>query len=87
MKMVKKFLVCLLFAAPVLFVPKQSKAGEDNGNNKDNGNHYGENKNNASSPTSVPLDGGLIILMAAGLGLGAKLIYDVKRSNGKQVIA
>ena len=30
-------------------------------------------------PTSIPLDGGLLLLFAAGLGLGAKLIYDRNR--------
>ena len=88
--MIKKFLVCVLIATPFLLVPNQSKAQDDNGNGKDKGNHYGENKHDpptSAAPTSVPVNGGLIILMAAGLGLGAKVIFDAKRSNGEQAIA
>jgi hypothetical protein len=61
----------------------------DNGNNKDKGKHNGQNKNeqdngsnsvSSSTPTtnSVPLDGGVVFLVLAGAGLGAKLIYDAR---------
>ena len=97
--MVKKFLVCMLMAAPFLFIPKQSKAGvigdiihwifgNDNGQGNNNNNQGNDTKKDPpSATTSVPLDGGMIILMVAGLGLGAKLIYDAKRSNGEQTVA
>jgi len=97
--MVKKFLVCLLMASPFLFIPKQSKAGvigdvihwifgNDNGQGNNNDNHGNDKKKDPpTASTSVPLDGGMIILMVAGLGLGAKLIYDAKRSNGEQTVA
>lgn len=99
MKMVKKFLVCLLFATPFLFVPKQSKAGiigdiihfifgNDNGQGNNRNNRGNDTKKDPPvASNSVPLNGGLVILMAAGLGLGAKVIYDRKRSNGKQAVA
>jgi hypothetical protein len=61
----------------------------DNGNNKDKGKHNGQKKNeqdngsnsvSSSTPTtnSVPLDGGVVFLVLAGAGLGAKLIYDAR---------
>lgn len=60
----------------------------DNDNNqgnhygKDNnpGNHYGNDKDKKSS-ASVPLNEGQILLIVAGLGLGAKMLYD---RHGKQ---
>ncbi|MHA4808151.1 PID-CTERM protein-sorting domain-containing protein [Flavitalea flava] len=57
--------------------------GNQNGNNGDNGNHYGNDKDTGKG-NSVPLDGGIVFLFAAGLGLGTKMIYD---ANKKKLIA
>jgi len=69
MKMVKN-LPFLLLVAACYFVPVQSHAGDKN-----------KPKSPPTAPTtsnSVPLDGGVVFLMAAGLGLGAKLLYDAR---------
>ncbi|HVU58047.1 MAG TPA: hypothetical protein VHD83_23460 [Puia sp.] len=82
MKMVKKLPLLLLVAVPY-FVPVQTRAGVIGdlistllGNKKDK-----DKDTSTSTPTtgnSVPLDGGVVFLVMAGLGLGAKLIYDAK---------
>jgi len=71
-----------LVAAPY-FVPVQSRAGVigDLLNGLLGG---GSNTQDPPCPpdqgtgNSVPLDGGVVFLMVAGLGLGAKLIYDAR---------
>ena len=75
-----------MVAAPY-FMPVQSRAGVvgDLLNNL-----LGGGTQNPPCPpdqgtgNSVPLDGGVVFLMVAGLGLGAKLIYDAKTQQ-KQV--
>jgi len=76
MKMAKKLLLLLLMAAPY-FVAVQSRAGDkdkDKDKDKDNPKH------SPTAPTGngVPLDGGVVFLMVAGLGLVAKLLYDAR---------
>ena len=70
MKMAKKLLLLLLMAAPY-FVAIQGRAGDKD---KDKPKH------SPTAPTGngVPLDGGVVFLMVAGLGLGAKLLYDAR---------
>ena len=90
--MVKKLPLVLLMAAPY-FIPVQSKAnwlddvlkdifgsGKNKNEHVNNGNHYGYGRQAAQGQAgnSVPLDGGTVFLMLAGLGLGAKLLYDAK---------
>jgi len=88
MKMVKKLPLLLLFAAP-FFLPVQSRAGDgkDKGQNQDqnqnqNQDQENENGDNPSCATgtgnSVPLNGGVVFLTLAGLGLGARLIYKAR---------
>jgi hypothetical protein len=76
MKMVKKFFFGLLIAAPLLMVPKQSKANIiteilhaifGNSDKKDK-------KTDSPPPPSVPLDGGLLLLTAAGAILGVRML-------------
>jgi hypothetical protein len=44
---------------------------------KDNGNKGGK-----KDPKQIPLDGGLSLLLAAGVGLGAKkMFFDKKQEN------
>ena len=82
--MVKKLPLLLLVAAPY-FVPVQSRAGVIG--DLLNTLLGGGNNNTSQDPpcppdqgtgNSVPLDGGVVFLMVAGLGLGAKLIYDAR---------
>jgi len=77
MKMVKKLSLLLLVAAPC-FVPVQSRAGVIG--DLLNGLLGGGTDTNCPPQTgnSVPLDGGVVFLMVAGLVLGAKLIYDAR---------
>jgi hypothetical protein len=45
---------------------------------------YGSGYGNHGSPgggNSVPIDGGITLLLAAGLGLGAKKLYDRKKKK------
>jgi hypothetical protein len=91
-KMIRTLVFGVVIAAPLLLVPHQSKAGiigdilsalfgKDKDKDKD------KNKNKSSTPTnSVPLNEGQILLIIAGLGLGAKMIYDQRKSSEKSVI-
>jgi hypothetical protein len=58
-------------------------SGKHKNEHINNGNHYAYGQQGARGATdprgnSVPLDGGTVFLMMAGLGLGAKLLYDAK---------
>lgn len=89
MKMVRKLPLLLLVAAP-FFAPVQTRAGVIGdllnsllGNNKDKTKDKDKTSKKdkpapASSTNSVPLDGGVVFLVLAGVGLGAKLIYDAR---------
>jgi len=64
--------------------------GKDNGkgnqgNDNGQGNKYGVGKNDKDDPTSasnsVPLNGGLVVLMVGGLGLGTMLIRKERRNS------
>jgi len=58
-------------------------SGRNKNEHVNNGNHYaygrqGTQGQQGQQGNSVPLDGGTVFLMLAGLGLGAKLLYDAK---------
>lgn len=55
----------------------------DKDNDKNGQGKNGKGWDNDPSPTSnsVPLDGGLIMLMVAGLGLGTKLMLDQRKKS------
>src|SRR5438128_2721488 len=62
-------------------------SGKHKNEHINNGNHYGYGQQGAPGQqgaqgqqggNSVPLDGGTVFLVLAGLGLGAKLLYDAK---------
>jgi hypothetical protein len=82
MKMLKKVFVFLLILSPLLAVPKQSKAGligdliSDIFGGKDK-----DKKPKPGTENSVPVNGGLVFLVVAGAGLGAKMIYDRKKGQ------
>jgi len=76
MKMVKKLFLSLLIVAPLLMMPKQSKANIITeilqaifGNSDKKGK-----KTDNPPPPSVPLDGGLLLLGAAGVFLGVRML-------------
>ena len=86
MKIAKRFLLVTFLAVPLFMVPKQSHAGiigdilgllfgNDHGQ-KD----QGEKKNDPPPATSnsVPVDGGTVVLMMAGLGLGTWMLLRAK---------
>jgi uncharacterized membrane protein YgcG len=91
MKTIKAILFVALFAVPFL-LPTQTQArgghkSHSHGNGNGNGNGSGGN-GGGKSGNSAPIDGGLSILLAAGVGLGAKKIYDKnkkKHSNSDAV--
>ena len=82
MKILKKFFLGAMIAAPLLLAPAKSHAGPISDLlNELFGNDKKPSQNPPGAPTpgnSVPIDGGLVVLLAAGLGLGAKIIYDNK---------
>lgn len=71
----KKFLLALLVVAAVsLVMPTETQAL---GGHKSNKPHKPKKSNgNTGGGNSAPIDGGLSLLLAAGLGLGAKKVYD-----------
>jgi hypothetical protein len=86
MKAVKKLFVCFLVAAPLLMIPATSRAGIIGDIlNGIFGNTDKDKKPDPKPGNSVPLDGGMVILLAAGLGLGAKKIYDKRKAEPKAV--
>ena len=81
MKMVKKLPLLLLVAAPY-FMPMQSHAGVVGDLLNLLGGDNTQNPNCPPGGNSVPLDGGVVFLIVAGLALGARLIY-VARTQKK----
>lgn len=89
MKAVKRLIVCTMVAVPLMMVPAKSHAGSIGdilkhifGNDNNDDKDKKDKKHDPDTPgNSVPLDGELWLLLAAGLGLGAKKIYDRKRTQ------
>ena len=78
-----KTLCLTAFIAFPLFASADPGNGNQNGNgNGGNGNHYGwgNNGNNGNGGNNVPLDGGLSLLAAAGIGYGVKK-YAAHKKN------
>jgi len=94
--MIRTMVFGVVIAAPLLLVPHQSKAGglvdllkELLGSKDKNPNAPGNGwaGTNPNKPTnSVPLDKGTVFLVVAGLGLGAKVLYDRRRNVINSVI-
>lgn len=84
----------VVIATPLLLVPHQSQAGiiKDilealfGKNNNNQGNNNNNKPSTSSSTNSVPLNEGEIFLLIAGLGLGAKMLYDRRKHTAKSVI-
>jgi len=94
--MIRTMVFGVVIAAPLLLVPHQSKAGglvdllkELLGSKDKNPDAPGNGwaGTNPNKPTnSVPLDKGTVFLVVAGLGLGAKVLYDRRRNVINSVI-
>ena len=83
-KMFKTLVFGVIIATPLLLAPHKSQAGiikdvldalfgKDKDKDKD--------KKSSSSTNSVPLNEGEILLIIAGMGLGAKMLYDRHRKQ------
>ncbi len=92
MKTIRKVVLGIIISVPLFLAPSQSKAGDLLGGLL-NGLLGGGNGNNGNSsncqPTpppnpggnSAPIDGGTVFLLIAGLGLGAKLMYEKSKQQ------
>jgi hypothetical protein len=90
MRVLRHFLLVVLFVAPLLMFSQTyaNDNGRDRGNddNRDRGDRYrdrgdegrGGNRDSESG-ASVPLDNGLVILLAAGFAFGVKKVIDAKK--------
>lgn len=85
MKAVKRLFVVSLISVGLLAVPKQSHAGIIGDILKEIfGGGDKDKKNPPSTGNSVPLDGGITLLLAAGMGLGAKKLYEKKKTQAAE---
>ena len=74
MKKIKTFLFAALFVLPILMF-SSAKANEGhNKHNKDNKFGDGDMDKDSKKGSSVPIDGGISLLLAAGVGLGVKKV-------------
>jgi len=84
-KMIRTLVFGAVIAAPLILAPHQSKAGIITDILT---GIFGKDKKtttptdpNCPPGTSVPLNEGQVFLIVAGLGLGAKLLYDRHRKH------
>lgn len=99
MKGIKKMMYAALIVAPLL-LPAKSNANpiddilnwlfgngnNNNGNNGNNGNGNNGNGNNGKGGNTAPIDSGLVILLVAGAGLGAKILYDSRKKRVEEEV-
>ncbi|MBN9385211.1 MAG: hypothetical protein J0H74_30925 [Chitinophagaceae bacterium] len=94
-KMFRTLVFGVVLATPLLLAPHQSQAGiiQDiltalfgKNDNKQGQNNNNQGGNNCSPGTSVPLNEGQVLLIIAGLGLGAKMLYNRRKLATKSVI-
>jgi hypothetical protein len=78
MKFARKTVLAAMISTSLLCVPAVSKAGiiSDILNFLNQGDKHGKRGGN-----SVPVNGGLVVLMIAGVGLGARMIYDQSKKE------
>ena len=86
MKTIRRIVCGLLIAAPLFLAPAQSRAGGfgdffhslfgSDRHKHDHDHDWDKGKDNSpQTGNAVPINGGLIILLIAGLGLGARMMY------------
>ena len=92
-KMFRTLVFGVVIATPLLLAPHQSKAGGllDGLGNLLQDLLGGKDKKPTTNPpgtpsNSVPLNEGTVFLVIAGLGLGAKMIYDRRKQVENSVI-
>ena len=68
----KKNLLKPLFLFLIVLLPTLALAQADPGGDPD------------EEPEPAPIDGGISLLIAAGIGYGAKKLYDVKKKKTKK---
>ena len=89
MKTIRKVVLGIIIAVPLFLAPSQSKAGDLIGDLLNGllggGNNNNGNNSNCQTPppcdNSAPIDGGTVFLLIAGLGLGAKLMYEKSKQQ------
>jgi hypothetical protein len=92
-KFIKNVAVCAVFASALVVIPFKSQAGvfQDIWNSIFGDKHHHHNSPSAPPPApgshdpgnAVPLDNGMLFLAAAGLALGAKLLFDRRKIAGE----
>ena len=88
--MVKKIFLCLLISFPLLMPVKTRAGGLVDFLEGLFGKKEKESKPPTPAPTSstsVPINGGMFLLMAGGLALGAKMLYDRKAKTDETGVA
>ena len=74
MKKIKLVLILIaIFALPLISLPDPPGPPGSGGTNPGNGG--------GSAPVGAPIDGGLGILLALGLGYGSKKLYDSRKTK------
>jgi hypothetical protein len=87
MTFAKKVVMGALIVAPLLFVPTKSQAGILSDiiswlNSLDKDGHKKDKTSN-----SVPVNGGLVVLMVVGAGLGVKMIVDKNKAAKEESVS
>ena len=82
-KIFKKLVMGALILTPLMFAPHTSKANivGDLLNLLTGDKDDKPGTPAGSSGNSVPVDGGLVFLVVAGLGLGGKMLYDYNKKS------
>ena len=85
MRILKHFLLVMLFVAPLLLFSQTyaNDNGRNRGNDANRDRDRGDDARGSTSDSEdgarVPLDNGLVVLLAAGFALGVKKVIDAKR--------
>jgi len=87
-KIFRKLVMGALILAPLMFAPHTSKANIISdlvhwlkGDKDDKKDKKDKDRDKDSSGNSVPVNGGVVFLVVAGLGLGAKMLYDYNKKS------
>ena len=89
-KIFRKLVMGALILAPLMFAPHTSKANiisdlvhwlKGDKDDKKDKKDKDRDRDKDSSGNSVPVNGGVVFLVVAGLGLGAKMLYDYNKKS------
>jgi len=81
MKKFASLLLLALFLVPVLSLSR-ANAGDRDRRDRDGGRDG--DRRDVAIPPSVPLNGGIVLLLIAGVGLGVKLAIDTNKARKQQ---